>query len=98
MIGGAIGDALGVPIEFISFHGIINKYRKNGITSHELEDGLTRITDDTQMTLFTANGILFGDTRGKHSGIQGTLSGYIKGMYLEWLVTQGILQKNCSCY
>lgn len=93
LIGGAIGDALGGPIEFMSFRDIINKYGENGITSYELEDGLARITDDTQMTLFTANGILFGDTRGKLRGVQGEPSDYIYYMYLDWLVTQGVSKK-----
>ena len=60
MIGGAVGDALGYPVEFMSYHGIIVKYGRNGITRYELnKDGIAEISDDTQMTLFTANGTLF---------------------------------------
>jgi ADP-ribosylglycohydrolase len=68
LIGGAIGDALGYPIEFIkTYKGIQEKYGDKGITrlvsqKQRLDvEGLSDkaiISDDTQMTLFTANGIL----------------------------------------
>lgn len=68
LIGGAIGDALGYPVEFFStFQQIQNRYGERGITrldteQHWLDDaeqtGKAVISDDTQMTLFTANGLL----------------------------------------
>ena len=59
LLGGAIGDALGYPIEFNrSIDAIKNKYGKSGINRFELQDGKARISDDTQMTLFTANGLI----------------------------------------
>lgn len=68
LIGGAIGDALGYPVEFIySFEEIQARYGERGITrldtrQHWLEEegqtGTAVVSDDTQMTLFTANGIL----------------------------------------
>lgn len=36
LIGGAIGDALGYPIEFMSLAAIRDKYGKGGITEFEL--------------------------------------------------------------
>lgn len=50
--------------------------------------GLAEISDDTQMTLFTATGILIGITRGKMRGIMGTLSGYIWKSYTTWYEMQ----------
>lgn len=60
LIGGAVGDALGYPVEFISSYAAIQKrYGDRGITRYELdESGKALISDDTQMTLFTACGLL----------------------------------------
>ena len=52
MIGGAIGDALGYPVEFMSYSQIIHKYGPSGITRYHLNaNGLAEISDDTQMSL-----------------------------------------------
>ena len=58
LIGGAAGDALGYPVEFNRYSVIIAKYGQPGITEYELVNGVAEISDDTQMTLFTANGIV----------------------------------------
>lgn len=88
LIGGAVGDALGYPIEFLSESGIAKAYGKSGITEYDLTDGVAQISDDTQMTLFTANGLLLGTTRGMTRGIMGPYSGYIGFCYEDWLRTQ----------
>lgn len=62
LIGGAAGDALGYVVEFLDEPGITGKYGSNGITEYDLENGKALISDDTQMTLFTANGLLLGTT------------------------------------
>lgn len=68
LIGGAIGDAFGYPVEFIySFAEIRARYGDEGITEYDmsypwLEDNLrynnALFSDDTQMTLYTAEGLL----------------------------------------
>lgn len=58
LLGGAIGDALGNPVEFMYSDNIQKKYGKNGITDLELVKGKAQITDDTQMTFFTGDGLL----------------------------------------
>lgn len=88
LLGGAIGDALGYPVEFMSAASIIKKYGKNGIQEYELVNGKALISDDTQMTLFTANGLLLGYTRGCLRGIMGNFEGYVRYCYLDWLKTQ----------
>lgn len=89
MIGGAIGDALGYPVEFMTYQQIVGKYGDKGIIRYKLnKNGVAEISDDTQMSLFTANGLLFGHTRGALRGIMGTLDSYIRDAYLEWLQTQ----------
>ena len=88
LIGGAVGDALGYPIEFYNISQIKNKYGEKGITEYETLGGLARISDDTQMTLFTADGILVGETRANMRGIAAGPEVYIYYSYLNWLDTQ----------
>jgi len=59
LLGGAVGDALGAPVEFLSLEGIRAHHGERGIEDYvEFTDGRGCITDDTQMTLFTAEGLL----------------------------------------
>ena len=88
LIGGAAGDALGYIIEFMGEETIFAKYGPKGITEYELTGKVAQVSDDTQMTLFTANGMLFGYTRLALRGIMGEPWAYIKDSYLEWLQTQ----------
>lgn len=90
LFGGAVGDALGFPVEFFSEEEIFSRYGKNGIKEYELDpaSGKALVSDDTQMTLFTANGILIADTRDSMRGIGGFPHDYIPMSYLDWLRTQ----------
>ena len=92
LVGGAVGDALGYPVEFIcSYEGIQKRYGENGITRldttqwwlpDEEKSGKAWISDDTQMTLFTACGLL-------NAKAQGTAPKYaICEAYFEWYYTQ----------
>ena len=90
LIGGAIGDALGFPVEFIySYEEIQKRYGENGITRldtaqwwTESNIGKAVISDDTQMTLFTALGLINAKQRGM-APIPAICHAYI-----EWLYTQ----------
>ncbi len=90
LFGGAVGDALGYPVEFYRDREIRAKYGDQGITEYLLDPatGKALISDDTQMTLFTANGLLVGDTRGATRGVQGLPRMYVHLAYLDWLTTQ----------
>lgn len=88
LIGGAVGDALGYAIEFYDEGSIFKRYGESGITEYELVDGVAQISDDTQMTLFTANGLLLGTTRGMTRGIMGSYPSYVAFCYKDWLRTQ----------
>ena len=92
LIGGAVGDALGYPVEFInSYMGIQKRYGENGITRldttqwwlpDEENSSKAWISDDTQMTLFTACGLL-------NAKAQGAAPKYaICEAYFEWYYTQ----------
>ena len=63
LLGGAAGDALGYAIEFYDEKTIFSKYGEAGIQNFDLDftSGEAIISDDTQMTLFTAEGILLAD-------------------------------------
>lgn len=89
LMAGAAGDALGYPVEFMSRNTILKRYGKEGITKFEIDrNGKALVSDDTQMTLFTANGILMGITRGAMRGIGGQPEDYVDGAYLDWYYTQ----------
>ena len=51
LFGGAVGDALGYPIEFTRLKQIKEQYGDKGIKDFSLHDGMAYISDDTQMTL-----------------------------------------------
>ena len=90
LFGGAVGDALGYPVEFLQERQIFGQYGSKGITAYvkDEESGKALISDDTQMSLFTANGLLVGDTRGSMRGVQGPPRGYVMRAYKDWLKTQ----------
>lgn len=88
LIGGAAGDALGYEVEFMHEERIFSRFGDRGITEYALHDGKALISDDTQMTLFTATGLLLGTTRGMTRGIMGSYASYIHQAYTDWLRTQ----------
>ena len=63
LIGGAVGDALGYPVEFMSDLSIVSSFGKYGITEYSLNNGIAVFSDDTQMTLFTAVALLSADAQ-----------------------------------
>ena len=89
LMAGAAGDALGYTVEFQSLGQILAHYGPQGITQFELDArGKALVSDDTQMTLFTANGLLMGMTRCAMRGIGSPLGYYTDGAYLDWYYTQ----------
>ncbi len=89
LLGGALGDALGYPVEFMDIDEIMRSYGRNGITApkRDKEKGVALISDDTQMTLFTADGIIAADRLGgKNEAASYTT--YVFYAYQRWLYTQ----------
>ena len=89
LLGGAIGDALGYPVEFDSHDWIVHRFGPDGITAYASDEPV--FSDDTQMTLFTAVGLLVGDTQAALAGRPGRLEDpcrYVNLAYLDWLATQ----------
>lgn len=67
LIGGAVGDALGYAVEFMSEDSIFKKYDKRGISEFKLSDGKALISDDTQMTMFTAAALIDSAASGDYN-------------------------------
>jgi ADP-ribosylglycohydrolase len=90
LLGGAIGDALGYPVEFMKLNEIQAKYGERGITEVEIDEYTDKvlISDDTQMTLFTADGMIWAYDRMSERGIGSYAGSGIYQSYLRWLYTQ----------
>ena len=90
LYGGAVGDALGYPVEFMTESAIFSMYGDQGITTLKKNPntGKAEISDDTQMTLFTANGLLVGDTVKAIGGNEDQPRRYVAMAYQDWLKTQ----------
>ncbi len=89
MLGGAVGDALGAPVEFLGLREILARFGPDGLRDFAPAYGkLGAITDDTQMALFTAEGLLRAEVRGQQKGICHPPS-VVRHAYLRWLQTQG---------
>ncbi len=88
LLGGAVGDAAGAPVEFSSLAVIRGQYGPDGVT--DLAPAFGRpgsITDDTQMTLFTAEGLLRAEAERRARGDSDAVSS-VHHAYFRWLLTQ----------
>ena len=83
LIAGAAGDALGYEVEFMCRRAILSRFGEEGIRKFALDDkGKALISDDTQMTLFTASGLLSAEAQGKEPIYA------ITRAYIDWYYTQ----------
>lgn len=81
LFGGAVGDGFGYAIEFDRLADIHRRYGPEGLVKPLLRDGKLLVSDDTQMTLFTANAL---------AGVKGDEdpTPAIRSAYLDWHRTQ----------
>lgn len=91
LLGGAVGDALGAPVEFWSLERIRSECGRDGVKEYLPENvagsrAYGRITDDTQMTLFTVEGMIRASVR-QDRGLGFTV-GVLHHAYDRWLDTQ----------
>ena len=89
LLGGAVGDALGAPVEFMTLEEIRGHFGPGGI--HEFVPAygkLGAITDDTQMVLFTAEGLILSKTRESDAPVSNASLESVYQAYLRWLSTQ----------
>ncbi|MBB3321753.1 ADP-ribosylglycohydrolase family protein [Atlantibacter sp. RC6] len=87
LLGGAVGDAFGYAVEFDSLEKIRQHFGNEGLTKPILQQGKLVVSDDTQMTLFTLEGILRStDEQGAIN--QSRALEEIRHAYLDWYDTQ----------
>jgi ADP-ribosylglycohydrolase len=68
-VAGAVGDALGAPVEFLSAAQIEEKHGVGGSREYGVAFGFRgTATDDTQMTLFTLEGLIRAHVRYRLTG------------------------------
>ncbi|RJQ82630.1 ADP-ribosylglycohydrolase family protein [Pseudonocardiaceae bacterium YIM PH 21723] len=84
LLGGALGDALGAPVEFARLPEIRAEHGRAGITEPPRP---ALITDDTQITMFTAEGYLAAWVRGHRDGVWQPMDAAWRS-YRRWLTTQ----------
>ncbi|KAA6184229.1 ADP-ribosyl-(dinitrogen reductase) hydrolase [Thiohalocapsa marina] len=84
LLGGALGDAFGYAVEFDSLGQIKQRFGAEGLREPVLTQGRLLVSDDTQMTLFTLEGL----TRAPDADDEGALIEAIRRAYLDWLDTQ----------
>lgn len=87
LVGGAVGDALGYEVEFMSLFGIIKRFGEKGISNYILNmSGVSEFSDDTQMSLFTAEGLLNASIN--HDFANEKTKSSIRASYEAWYATQ----------
>lgn len=87
LVGGAVGDALGAPVEFLSTAQIRSEYGEQGLSDYDVAYGKKgAVTDDTQMALFTAEGLILSGIRDEYK-VAGVVTA-VYHAYLRWLYTQ----------
>ncbi len=87
LVGGAVGDGLGYAVEFERLHRIRERFGEDGIQAPVLRGGKLVVSDDTQMTLFSLEGMIRGKAAGAEFGEPEMLAS-IRRAYLEWYETQ----------
>jgi ADP-ribosylglycohydrolase len=96
MLAGAIGDALGGPIEFNGIDNIRKWFGPDGVTDYNQEyGGRGRITDDTQMALFTLEGLIRAHVA-ERRGAETDVTTVLQHAYQRWYHTQNQPWDRCG--
>ena len=88
LLGAASGDALGCAVETLTLEEILERFGPGGIQGYDTINGYAHISCNTQQALFTANGLLFGATRGATRGVMAPYVKYLEAFYRDWAATQ----------
>ncbi|MEC9482441.1 MAG: ADP-ribosylglycohydrolase family protein, partial [Halomonas sp.] len=89
LFGGAIGDALGAPVESLNWAQIAARFGPGGVKDLLPNDsGLGQVTDATQTMLFTAEGMLRAYVRIQEREVYDPVA-VIHHALIRWVVTQG---------
>ncbi|TLF70148.1 hypothetical protein FEK33_07935 [Nocardia asteroides NBRC 15531] len=82
LLGGAIGDALGAPVETRTLQQIRAAHGHLGIGDNATD---LRISEETQLTAFTVEALIRGSVRARAKGIGGATLGLLQQGMLVWL-------------
>jgi ADP-ribosylglycohydrolase len=85
ILGCAIGDSLGYPVEFWSRAAIVARFGEQAPAGLPVFDHAPRFSDDTQMTLFAIEGLVRALERGSLEDFAGS---EVTAAYLRWLESQ----------
>jgi ADP-ribosylglycohydrolase len=85
IVAGALGDAFGYEVEFDTLEAIRQRFGPAGLTEPVRHGGQLIVSDDTQMTLFTLEGLIRG--RAPSGDLHASLNA-IRDAYLDWYRTQ----------
>lgn len=89
LLGGALGDSLGYAVEFDPIGEIRRRFGAAGLRDFDVLDGGSHFSDDTQMTLYTVDGIVEA-LEWANSGVGADANACVWLAYLRWLDTQGV--------
>ena len=88
ILGGAVGDAFGYPIEFDSLENIRETHGPDLLVEPALDGGAMVVSDDTQMVLFSIEGLRDAVRESKEPE-EAELLEAIHDAYRRWALTQG---------
>ncbi|MFC7341696.1 ADP-ribosylglycohydrolase family protein [Saccharopolyspora griseoalba] len=89
-LGGGLGDAYGSDLEFVTAEQITERFGPQGPRGlREAYGAHGAITDDTQMTLFTAEGLIRASVAARSGGDADPIP-HVQLAYQRWLHTQGV--------
>ncbi len=89
LLGGALGDSLGYAVEFDHISAIRARFGPAGLQDFSALDAGSPFSDDTQMTLYTADGLLEA-LEWANDGVASDINACLWLAYLRWLGTQGV--------
>lgn len=89
LLGGALGDSLGYAVEFDSIAAIRSRFGPQGLQDFAALDGGSHFSDDTQMTLYTVDGLVEA-LEWANAGVGADANACVWLAYLRWLNTQGM--------
>ena len=84
LLGLAVGDAMGHPIDKKSWDEIAESYGPNGLLGYDLMDGGADVTSYTQLAAYACNGMLLGACRGHYD----RYNRYVAMSLREWAKSQ----------
>ncbi|HIT34349.1 MAG TPA: ADP-ribosylglycohydrolase family protein [Candidatus Faecousia intestinigallinarum] len=100
LLGLAVGDAMGYPVDGKTLEEIHRDYGPGGLMGYDLVNGYADVTSYTQLAAYTANGLLIASTRGQLRGKMAPFVRYVAKAQQEWSKIQHIrrLPESTLCW